>query len=289
MNEQNLQPCKKGETHNPNGRPKKLSKAISAIPKDAQEKIYAVLWAALQTGDKSEGAIILQRGKEELPEYGMIYQLAIKELLGKNGWKALNDILDRLFGKPKQITDTTLKTEGAGLIIGFKKAEFRADGFQPSAEALAADGVKELILVAQETTVYGIDLYNEKYLPKLIDELSEIEGIEWIRILYAYPEEIDDELIKVIKNNDKVCKYLDLPIQHSSDTILMRMGRRTSNKDLRQIISKLRREIPDITLRTSLISGFPGETDEDHNNLVSFVKEIPVFPGNRVYQYKIFH
>lgn len=142
------------------------------------------------------------------------------------------------------------------------------------ARKLAADGVKELILVAQETTVYGIDLYNEKYLPKLIDELSEIEGIEWIRILYAYPEEIDDELIKVIKNNDKVCKYLDLPIQHSSDTILMRMGRRTSNKDLRQIISKLRREIPDITLRTSLISGFPGETDEDHINLVSFVKEI---------------
>lgn len=104
----NLIPYEKGQTGNPNGRPKKLCKAISAIPKDAQEKIYAVLWAALQTGDKSEGAIILQRGKEELPEYGMIYQLAIKELLGKNGWKALNDILDRLFGKPKIIAEASV-------------------------------------------------------------------------------------------------------------------------------------------------------------------------------------
>lgn len=141
------------------------------------------------------------------------------------------------------------------------------------AEELAASGVKEIILVAQETTVYGTDLYGEKYLPKLIESLSLIEGIEWIRILYAYPEEIDDELIKVMKNNKKVCKYLDLPIQHSSDRILMRMGRRTSNKDLRKIIEKLRKEIPEITLRTSLISGFPGETDEDHANLLSFVKE----------------
>lgn len=120
-NEQNLKTFPKGVSGNPNGRPKKLSKAISAIPKDAQEKIYAVLWAALQTGDKSEGAIILQRGKEQLPEYGMIYQLAIKELLGKNGWKALNDILDRLFGKPKQTTEDTIKTEGEGLLIRFNK------------------------------------------------------------------------------------------------------------------------------------------------------------------------
>lgn len=142
------------------------------------------------------------------------------------------------------------------------------------AEKLASDGISELILVAQETTVYGTDLYNEKYLPKLIESLSEIDGIEWIRILYAYPEEIDDELIKVIKNNKKVCKYLDIPIQHSSDKILMRMGRRTSNKDLRNIVSKLRNEIPEIALRTSLISGFPGETEEDHANLLAFVKEI---------------
>lgn len=142
------------------------------------------------------------------------------------------------------------------------------------AKYLAENGASELILVAQETTVYGQDLYNEKYLPKLLNELSEIEGIEWIRVLYAYPEEIDDNLIEVIKTNRKVCKYLDIPIQHSSDSILLRMGRRTSNEDLRRIISKLRKEIPDIALRTSLITGFPGETEEDHRNLIDFVKEI---------------
>ena len=139
------------------------------------------------------------------------------------------------------------------------------------ADSLAKDGVKELILVAQETTVYGVDLYGKKMLPALLRELAKIPELYWIRILYCYPEEITDELIQVIKEEDKVCKYLDMPIQHSSDAILKRMGRRTSRAELEEIITKLRREIPEICLRTTLITGFPGETQEDHEELMDFV------------------
>lgn len=142
------------------------------------------------------------------------------------------------------------------------------------AEALAKKGVKELILVAQETTLYGVDIYKEKSLPKLLKKLAAIDGIEWIRILYCYPEEITDELIEVIKTEDKVCKYLDMPIQHGANSILKAMGRRTSKEELISIISKLRSNIPDIALRTTLISGFPGETEEDHEELKEFVKEM---------------
>lgn len=138
---------------------------------------------------------------------------------------------------------------------------------------LVEGGAKELILVAQETTLYGTDLYGKKSLPELLDKLSKIPGLQWIRILYCYPEEIDDNLIKTIKENPKVCKYLDLPIQHASDDVLKRMGRRTTTKDLTNLIKKLRKEIPDIALRTTLISGFPGETEEDHKKLVEFVKK----------------
>ena len=141
------------------------------------------------------------------------------------------------------------------------------------AKFLADNGVKELILVAQETTVYGVDLYKKKSLPELLRKLSEIEGIEWIRIMYCYPEEIDDELIEEIKNNKKVCKYLDIPIQHSSDRILQRMGRRTSRKDILSCIAALRKAVPEISLRTSLIAGFPGETEEDFEDLKSFIKK----------------
>ena len=142
------------------------------------------------------------------------------------------------------------------------------------AKALADSGVKELILVAQETTLYGLDLYGEKRLPQLLRELAEIPGIYWIRIQYCYPEEITDELIQVIKTEEKVCHYLDIPIQHASDRILKRMNRRTTRRQLEEMIGKLRREIPDIVLRTTLISGFPGETEEDHQTLMEFVDEM---------------
>lgn len=142
------------------------------------------------------------------------------------------------------------------------------------AEKLAQAGVRELILVAQETTLYGKDIYGEKKLPKLLENLCQISGLEWIRILYCYPEEITDELIETIKKEKKICNYLDIPIQHSSDAILKRMGRRTDNAQLTDIIGKLRKEIPDICLRTTLITGFPGETNDDHECLVQFVDEM---------------
>lgn len=142
------------------------------------------------------------------------------------------------------------------------------------AKDLADQGVKELILVAQETTVYGKDLYGEKSLHKLLRELCKISGIQWIRILYCYPEEIYDELIQTIKEENKVCHYLDLPIQHASDAVLKRMGRRTSKAQLVENLEKLRKEIPDISLRTTLITGFPGETQEQHEELKDFVDEM---------------
>ena len=142
------------------------------------------------------------------------------------------------------------------------------------ARSLAEKGVKELILVAQETTVYGKDIYGKKSLHVLLKELCKIKGIRWIRILYCYPEEIYDELIQTMKEEKKICHYLDLPIQHASDRVLKRMGRRTTKQELVDIIGRLRREIPDIFLRTTLISGFPGETQEDHEELMEFVDEI---------------
>lgn len=162
-------------------------------------------------------------------------------------------------------------------IIPKLRGNFRSvpmDHLIKEAEQLAADGVKELILVAQETTLYGKDLYGEKKLPELLHKLCQISGIRWIRILYCYPEEITEELIQTMKEEPKICHYLDLPIQHASDGILKRMGRRTSKEELVHIISRLREEIPDITLRTTLITGFPGETQEQHKELMDFVDEM---------------
>lgn len=142
------------------------------------------------------------------------------------------------------------------------------------AREMAEEGVKELILVAQETTVYGTDIYGKKSLHVLLKELCKISGIRWIRVLYCYPEEIYDELIQTMKEEKKICHYLDLPIQHASDRILKRMGRRTTRAELVDIVNKLREEIPDIVLRTTLITGFPGETEEDHEELMEFVDEM---------------
>ena len=141
------------------------------------------------------------------------------------------------------------------------------------AKELVQNGVKELILVAQETTLYGIDLYGQKSLPRLLDELNKIDGLFWIRIMYCYPEEIDDALIDAIIRNKKVCHYLDLPIQHCNSEILRRMARRTNKEDIVSIVEHLRQRIPDITLRTTLICGFPGETQENHEELLAFIDE----------------
>ncbi len=142
------------------------------------------------------------------------------------------------------------------------------------AEELAGAGVRELILVAQETTIYGMDFYGEKMLHKLLRGLCKISGLRWIRILYCYPEEIDENLIRVMKEESKICHYLDLPIQHADDAILKRMGRKTTKKHLTDTIIRLRTEIPDIALRTTLITGFPGETDAQHEELMEFVDEM---------------
>ncbi|MEE3468371.1 MAG: 30S ribosomal protein S12 methylthiotransferase RimO [Eubacterium sp.] len=142
------------------------------------------------------------------------------------------------------------------------------------AKMLASDGATELILVAQETTMYGMDLYGEKRLPELLHQLCQIDGIEWIRLLYCYPEEITDELLFAMRDEPKVCHYLDLPIQHADDEILRRMGRRTDQQQLREVIGRIREILPDVALRTTLISGFPGETEEQHETCLDFVREM---------------
>ena len=162
-------------------------------------------------------------------------------------------------------------------IIPAIRGEYRSvlmEELTAEAETLAAGGVKELILVAQETTLYGLDLYGEKKLPELLSRLCRIPGLYWIRILYCYPEEITDDLIRVIKQEEKICHYLDIPVQHGSDSVLKRMGRKTNSEQIRNMVKKLRENIPDICLRTTLITGFPGETEKDHETLMEFVDEM---------------
>lgn len=213
---------------------------------------------------------------------------AIDEALGGHSEMYLED-LDRL----PQVSSKRLVTTGGHYaylkiaegcdkhctycIIPKIRGNFRSvpmEQLLKEAKELAEGGVKELILVAQETTVYGQDIYGEKSLHRLLRELCKIDGIQWIRLLYCYPEEIDANLIQVMKEEPKICHYLDLPIQHASDAILKKMGRRTSKAQLVDTIRTLREEIPDITLRTTLITGFPGETEEQHQELVEFVDEM---------------
>ncbi|MCR4829881.1 MAG: 30S ribosomal protein S12 methylthiotransferase RimO [Pseudobutyrivibrio sp.] len=162
-------------------------------------------------------------------------------------------------------------------IIPYIRGDYRSvpmEQLLAEAKQLALDGVKELILVAQETTVYGTDIYGKKSLPELLHKLCEIDGIEWIRILYAYPEEITDDLIECMASEPKICHYIDMPIQHCNDEILKKMGRKTNKADIMNIASRLRAAMPDISLRTTLICGFPGETQEMHMELLQFIKDM---------------
>lgn len=217
---------------------------------------------------------------------------AIAEIKSKNGLadKSLYiEDLERLAGGEEhrlvpagEISSYIKIAEGCNkrctyCIIPYIRGNYRSipmETIVKEAEELAKQGTKELLLVAQETTLYGVDIYGKKALPELVHELSKISGIEWIRLLYCYPEEITDEIIDAIKNEKKVCHYIDLPIQHCSDRILKRMARKTNQAELRERIASLRKEIPDITLRTTLITGFPGETEEDFKELYNFVDEM---------------
>lgn len=213
---------------------------------------------------------------------------AVEEVLQGQGQNHYKDINEKpVTGKKRVVTTgghfAYLKiAEGCDkhctyCIIPKVRGNFRSvpmENLVEEAKQLADAGVKELILVAQETTLYGVDLYGEKRLPKLLHELAKVPGIYWIRILYCYPEEITDELIEAIATEPKVCHYLDIPIQHAADPVLKRMGRRTNQEELRTMIGKLRDRIPDICLRTTLISGFPGETHEDFVELYNFVDEM---------------
>lgn len=212
---------------------------------------------------------------------------AVREVLegrGSNHYRALNE-------KPAAFADRVLTTGGhyaylkiaegcnkrcTYCIIPKVRGDYRSVPLEElivQAQRLAEQGVRELILVAQETTLYGTDLYGEKALPRLLKSLAGIDGIHWIRLLYCYPEEITKELIETIAEEPKICHYLDIPIQHAADGVLRRMGRRTHQEELRQQIARLRERIPDICLRTTLISGFPGETQADFEELYRFVNE----------------
>ena len=234
--------------------------------------------------------------KKEIPE--------VDAILGTNSYDSIVEALEEtlqhkfyenfhtLSGLPKLTTKRTVTTGGhyaylkiaegcnkncTYCVIPSVRGRYRSvpmEELVTSAEELVASGVKELILVAQETTLYGVDLYGRKCLHELLDRLNEINGLFWIRIMYCYPEEIYDGLIEEMCRNKKVCHYLDMPIQHCNDTILKRIGRRTNKQDIMDIAAKLRERIPDITLRTTLICGFPGETDEMHEELMQFINDM---------------
>lgn len=274
--------------------------SIQNILEMAQLKETGRLKALIVTG------CLAQRYKEEIlqeiPE--------VDAVLGTTSYEEIGNVIDGLFSESPMergnvrmtmkdidylpVTDTHRPVTTGGHFAYLKIAEgcdkhctyciipkirgdFRSvpmEHLLEEAENLAESGVKELILVAQETTVYGTDLYGRKCLPELLHKLCRISGLRWIRLLYCYPEEITEELIQTIKEEPKICNYLDLPIQHASDGILKRMGRRTSRAQLEEIIDRLRREIPDIAIRTTLITGFPGETQEQHEELMDFVDQM---------------
>lgn len=265
--------------------------SVNSILEMAQYKETGRLKALLVTG------CLAQRYQkeitEEIPE--------VDAVLGTGSWDELIQALDKVFDGEKyldfQDVDRLPQAEGKRVIttgghydylkiaegcdkrctyciIPKLRGKYRSipmEKLVSQAEYLASQGVRELIVVAQETTIYGQDLYGEKSLHILLKKLCRIPGIQWLRILYCYPEEIYPELIQTMKEERKICHYLDLPIQHCNDRILKRMGRRTTKAELVQIVETLRREIPDIILRTTLITGFPGETQEEHEELMEFI------------------
>ena len=268
--------------------------SINTILEMAEQKKTGVCKSLIVTGCLTQR--YQDEVKKEIPE--------VDAILGTNSydaiWEAVQSTLDHKFyenfhtltGLPTHTTKRTVTTGGhfaylkiaegcnkrcTYCIIPYIRGNYRSvpmEDLIAQAKELVANGAKELILVAQETTLYGVDLYGEKSLHRLLDELNKIPGLFWIRILYCYPEEIYDGLIDSMIRNEKVCHYLDIPIQHSSDVMLKRMGRRTSHDDLVRIITHLRERIPDITLRTTLICGFPGETPEIHEELMQFINDM---------------
>ena len=268
--------------------------SIQTILEMAQYKEEGRLKALIVTGCLAQR--YQQEILDEIPEVDAVLGTtayteiarAIEEALEGKGKVTTEDLNALPLTDPHRIVTTGghyayLKiAEGCGkhctyCIIPKLRGDYRSVPMErliAEAKDLAEQGVRELILVAQETTLYGKDLYGEKSLYRLLKELCRIDGIRWIRILYCYPEEIDDPLIQVIKEEKKICHCLDLPIQHASDEVLRRMGRRTSKEQLKAVIGKLRKEIPDICLRTTLITGFPGETKEQHEELMEFVDEM---------------
>ncbi len=225
---------------------------------------------------------------EELPEVDLF--VSIKEY--DELWKMINKLInnkqdvDYLNYKDRTITTGNsmayLKiAEGCSNFCTFcaipyiqgKYVSRKYEDILDEANRLVKNGIREIVVIAQDTTKYGIDLYGYSRLAELLNDLAKIEGLEWIRFLYSYPENIDDELIKVVKDNEKICNYFDIPIQHISDKILKKMNRKSDSKSIRNLLKKLRTEIPDVILRTTLIVGFPGETEDDFNELYEFVKE----------------
>ena len=268
--------------------------SINTILEMAQQKKTGKCRSLIVTGCLTQR--YQEEVKKEIPE--------VDAILGTNSydsiWEAVEETLDDKFyenfhtltGLPHVNTKRTITTGGhfaylkiaegcnkncTYCVIPSVRGRYRSvplEELVTSAKELVAGGVKELILVAQETTLYGVDLYGEKSLHKLLDALNEIPGLFWIRIMYCYPEEIYEELINAMIRDKKVCHYLDMPIQHASDSILKKMGRRTTKQELKDVINKLRENIPDIALRTTLITGFPGETQKDHEEMLDFVDEM---------------
>ena len=260
-----------------------------------EEAINTILEMAEYKKDNCKYLIVtgclVERYKEELikaiPEVDLFIKFSeyetiweqIENLINSNIKDGKLEFLDRVISTGKNYAYLRI-AEGCNnfctfCAIPYIRGRFKSrkiEDILQEAKKLADDGIKELIVIAQDTTKYGIDIYGKPELAKLLHELSKIDGIEWIRFLYAYPETITDELIEEVKNNEKICKYFDIPMQHISDNILKKMNRKSTGASIKNLISKLRKEIPEVIIRSTLMVGFPGETEEDFEDLYEFVK-----------------